>query len=59
VINSYQSVNGTTWTQVGSATITMASSVQLGLAVTSHNNGVTATATFDNVLVVSAPTGIN
>jgi alpha-galactosidase len=48
--SAYQSNDGTTWTQLGSAqTITMASSVYVGLAVTSHVNGTLCTATFDNV----------
>jgi uncharacterized protein YjdB/beta-glucanase (GH16 family) len=52
VISSFVSTNGTTWTQVGAATtITMATAVQVGLAVTSHNDAVLNTATFDNVTV--------
>src|SRR5262249_52087259 len=43
------------WTQVGSATINMASSVLVGLAVTSHNNGVLNTSTFNKVSVQSGP----
>lgn len=48
---AYKSTNGTTWTSVGSSTITMASSVYVGLAVTSHNNPVLCTSTMDNVSV--------
>ncbi|MEK7152438.1 MAG: LamG-like jellyroll fold domain-containing protein, partial [Patescibacteria group bacterium] len=40
---------GTTWTSIGSATISMAQAVYVGLAVTSHNNSVLGTSTFDNV----------
>ena len=47
----YASSDGTTWTQVGSTTISMVSSVYVGLAVTSHNNSVLNTSTFDNVSV--------
>jgi glucose/arabinose dehydrogenase len=47
------STNGTTWTQMGSDTITMASTIQVGLAVTSHLDGTLATATFDNVSLTS------
>jgi regulation of enolase protein 1 (concanavalin A-like superfamily) len=48
----YVSSNGTTWTQVGAtATISMAASVYVGLAVTSHSNGTLTTATFTNVAV--------
>jgi regulation of enolase protein 1 (concanavalin A-like superfamily) len=44
-----RSTNGTTWNSVGSATITMANNVFIGLCVCSHNSGVVATGTFDNV----------
>lgn len=47
----YKSTNGTSWTLVSSVNITMANSVYLGLAVTSHNNGVLCTAVFDSVSV--------
>jgi hypothetical protein len=48
----FYSTNGTTWTQVGSTqTITMASPVEAGLAVTAHDNTQLATATFTNVAV--------
>ena len=45
--------NGTTWTQVDTATIPMATSVYVGLAVTSHNNPVLCTSTLDSVTVTS------
>jgi regulation of enolase protein 1 (concanavalin A-like superfamily) len=47
----YASNTGTNWTQVGSATISMAANVQVGLAVTSHNAQALTTATFSNVAV--------
>jgi pectin methylesterase-like acyl-CoA thioesterase len=47
----YRSADGITWTQQGTTTITMASAVYIGLAVTSHNNSSPCTATFDNVTV--------
>ena len=50
-LTGYASSDGTTWTQVGSTTISMASSVYIGLAVTAHNNSVLNTSTFDNVNV--------
>jgi regulation of enolase protein 1 (concanavalin A-like superfamily) len=55
VLTSYESADGAAWTQVGSDTFAMGSSVSIGLAVSSHVNGVTTTATFDNVSVTSAP----
>jgi len=48
-ISGYQSPDGVTWTLVGTATIPMGSTVQIGLAVSSHDNTKTATATFDQV----------
>jgi hypothetical protein len=46
---AYYSSNGKTWTQVASQSILMSSSVYIGLAVTSHNDGEFCTAVFDNV----------
>ena len=48
----YESADGSTWTQVSSQTIAMATNVYIGLAVTSHNTSATTTSTVDNV---SAP----
>ena len=59
---SFVSTNGTSWTQVGSVTITMNASIYLGLAVTSHNNSALCTATFDNVSITTggvAVTGVS
>jgi regulation of enolase protein 1 (concanavalin A-like superfamily) len=50
-ITGYESANGVNWTQVGSDTFAMGSTVLVGLAVSSHVSGVTATATFDNVTI--------
>ncbi len=50
-ITAFESANGTAWTQVGSDTFVMPSSVLVGLAVSSHVTGVNCTATFDNVTV--------
>ena len=50
-LTTYYSSNGTTWTTLGSDTVTMASSIQIGLAVTSHLNTTDCTAVFDNVTV--------
>jgi len=40
-----------TWTQVGTISVTMASGVQAGLSVTSHNTAALNTSTFSNVSV--------
>jgi hypothetical protein len=63
----YRSADGTNWTQQGSTTITMASSMLIGLAVTSHDSSSLCTATFDEVTAPgwpasdspSAPTGLS
>jgi glucose/arabinose dehydrogenase/regulation of enolase protein 1 (concanavalin A-like superfamily) len=47
------SANGTTWTQLGTKTISMSSPVQVGLAVTSHVSGTLATGVFDNVTITT------
>ncbi len=49
----YQSANGTSWTSTGSATISMTSSVYVGMAVGSRVDSTLATATFTNVQVDS------
>ena len=45
------STDGVNWTVVASDTVTMSANARIGLAVTSHNNGVLTTAVFDNVSV--------
>jgi YD repeat-containing protein len=47
--SGYASADGVNWTLVGTAAVGMASTVYIGLAVTSHNNAALCTATFDNV----------
>jgi phosphatidylserine/phosphatidylglycerophosphate/cardiolipin synthase-like enzyme/regulation of enolase protein 1 (concanavalin A-like superfamily) len=47
--SAYTSSNGSSWTLVGTQTISMASTVYVGLAVTSHQNGTLSTASFTNV----------
>ena len=49
----YISPDGVTWTQVSQYAISMATQAYVGLAVTSHNNGVLSTAVFDNVTVTA------
>lgn len=50
-LTTYHSADGSTWTTLGSDTVTMATNIQIGLAVTSHNNATDCTAVFDNVTV--------
>ena len=45
------SVDGTNWKQVGTATISMADTIYVGLAYSAHDNSVLAAADFDNVSV--------
>ena len=46
-----RSADGVSWTQQGTTTITMASTVYAGLVVTSHDTSTACTAVFDNVSV--------
>jgi alpha-L-fucosidase len=46
-----RSADGTTWTSVGSTSVTMASSVYVGLAACSHSDGYLMQASFDQVSV--------
>ena len=56
----YASLTNGNWTLVGSQTIGMGQTVYVGLAVTSHNDGVLGQAVFDNVSVSggSAPAAV-
>src|SRR6185312_14479215 len=47
------SINGSTWVQVSSQSVTMNNSVMAGLDVTAHNNSALNTATFTNVSVTA------
>jgi hypothetical protein len=52
VFTAFVSADGSTWRQHGTpATIVMPAAVQVGLAVTSHNDGQIATAAFSSVTV--------
>ena len=53
VFTGYQSTDGTIWAQVDTATIPMASTVYVGLVVTSHADPTVCTATMDGVAVTS------
>jgi regulation of enolase protein 1 (concanavalin A-like superfamily) len=55
LIAAYVSADGNSWTQVGTAVISMATNVSAGLAVTSHDNTKTSAATFDNLTVTPFP----
>ncbi len=49
--SAYESADGTNWTLVGTDTIPMASTVYVGLAVSSHTTSSSATCTFDSVSI--------
>lgn len=51
VFTAYRSTDGTTWTTMSSATITMGTNVLIGLAVTSHTTATRCSATIDNLTV--------
>jgi PKD repeat protein len=48
--------DGSSWTQVGSTTISMNTTVYVGLAVTSHDTSLVNTATFDSVTLTAGGT---
>ncbi|RCW48477.1 hypothetical protein [Paenibacillus prosopidis] len=48
-MTGYTSPDGTNWTQLVSTTITMSSTAYIGFAVTSHDNPMLSSASFDNV----------
>lgn len=49
VFSAYRSIDGVAWTLMGQETVALAATVQVGLAVTSHNNAQLGSGTFDNV----------
>ena len=51
VITADRSSDGATWTLVGTETIALASTVHIGMAVSSHRDGTLASATFQDVAV--------
>ena len=57
-VTAFRSSNGTSWTMIGSETLTLPTTFYVGLAVTSHRTSSAATATFTNV-TVSNPTSTN
>ena len=55
VFAASSSINGTTWTAVGSVTIAMSANALVGLADTSHTTNTLNKSTFDNVTVSNNP----
>jgi chitodextrinase len=56
-LTGYESADGQAWTLVGTAALGLANPVQIGLAVTSHHQGVLCTAVFDHVAVTPGGNG--
>ncbi|CAA6676700.1 MULTISPECIES: DUF1800 family protein [unclassified Lentimonas] len=48
-----ESVDGVTWTEIATQVLPMASEVYIGLALTSHDDGILTTAEFSNVSITS------
>ena len=55
-LTSFRSNDGVNWTQTGQSTISMASKVYIGLAVTSHKAGTLSAVKFDNAAVTGTTT---
>ncbi len=53
-LGAYVSADGNSWSVATSYTVSMAATVSVGLAVTSHSKGVLSTAVFDNVTITTA-----
>lgn len=51
VVTGYTSTNGTSWTEVASATLPLGTSAYVGIAATSHNAGLKQTALVSDVTV--------
>jgi endonuclease/exonuclease/phosphatase family metal-dependent hydrolase/regulation of enolase protein 1 (concanavalin A-like superfamily) len=52
-----KSADGASWTTVGTASISMTSTIYVGLAVSSHVDGIRATATFESTTLNGLPPG--
>jgi uncharacterized repeat protein (TIGR01451 family) len=52
---SYESTDGTTWTQIGQKTVSMTGPVDIGLFDISHRGTVLGTAAFDHVKITKVP----
>src|SRR4051794_36492907 len=53
-ITASMSVDGSAWTKINTMTVSLSSSVYVGLAVTSHSAGVLTTASLSNVALTQA-----
>jgi hypothetical protein len=55
VFTTWYSSNGLGWTPLGTANLTLPTTIKAGLAVSANNNTALNTASFDNVLVTTIP----
>ncbi len=55
IFQGFISADGINWTFVGAETIAMNAALEIGLAVTAHNNGLVTTGAFSDVLVRIPP----
>jgi regulation of enolase protein 1 (concanavalin A-like superfamily) len=58
VLTASYSADGTTWTQHGQTTLSMASNLYIGMALTSNTSTQLAKATFDNLTMTGATTDV-
>ncbi len=58
VFTAWMSPDGSSWTQIGATSVSMASTVSIGLFVTSHDIGQLSTVAFDNVSVSNGSTSL-
>jgi hypothetical protein len=56
VFTTYRSTNGTAWVQLGSATVALGPTAEVGMGVASHRAGRTVTATFTDFSVTQGVT---
>lgn len=59
LVTSSSSADGSTWKVIRTQTVTLGTSIYVGLAVTSHNDGQLCTATFTNVQLVGVAAAAN
>ena len=55
VFTGYYSTDGLTWTQSGTVTLNLGSTIYFGMAVTSHNTSAMTTAQFRSLSILTAP----
>ena len=59
LFTAYTSSDGVNWALLGSITVTMGATIDVGLAVSAHNTAALNTSTFQNVSIVPLPYVVN